>query len=100
MITLASASAVRASLLKAAGVAFEVATSGVDEAQAKVATLSKAGASNFEKLAGVGKYAMLAVAAAAVSVGAAAVDFGNKYEDAAELLEKAATQYKLAKCCE
>lgn len=25
---------------------------------------------------------------------------GNKYEDAAELLEKAATQYKLAKCCE
>jgi septum formation protein len=35
VITLASASAVRASLLKAAGVAFEVATSGVDEAQAK-----------------------------------------------------------------
>ena len=25
---------------------------------------------------------------------------GNKYEDAAELLEKAANQYKLAKCCE
>lgn len=25
---------------------------------------------------------------------------GNKYEDTAELLEKAATQYKLAKCCE
>ena len=25
---------------------------------------------------------------------------GNKYEEAAELLEKAATQYKLAKCCE
>ena len=25
---------------------------------------------------------------------------GNKYEDAADLLEKAATQYKLAKCCE
>ncbi len=26
--------------------------------------------------------------------------FGNKYEDAAELLEKAAVQYKLAKACE
>ena len=25
---------------------------------------------------------------------------GNKYEDAAESLEKAANQYKLAKCCE
>lgn len=25
---------------------------------------------------------------------------GNKYEEAAELLEKAANQYKLAKCCE
>ena len=25
---------------------------------------------------------------------------GNKYEDAAELLEKAGNQYKLAKCCE
>ena len=35
MITLASASIVRASLLKAAGVAFEVATSGVDEARVK-----------------------------------------------------------------
>ena len=35
MITLASASAARASLLKAAGVAFEVATSGVDETQTK-----------------------------------------------------------------
>ena len=35
MITLASASAVRAALLKAAGVGFEVATSGVDEAMTK-----------------------------------------------------------------
>jgi alpha-soluble NSF attachment protein len=26
--------------------------------------------------------------------------FGNKYEDAAELYDKAVTQYKLAKLCE
>ena len=44
MITLASASTVRASLLKAAGVAFEVATSGVDETGTKDRMLAEGAA--------------------------------------------------------
>ena len=55
-------------------------TAKMGAAQATVSDLGKSGASNFEKLASVGKAALIGVAGAAVGVGIAAVDFGDKLE--------------------
>ena len=59
------------------------------EADATVTKLSKNGASNFEKLASVGKMALLGLAAGAVVVGTAAVDMADKYENAHAQLNNA-----------
>ena len=57
-------------------------TARMGEAEAQVTKLTNTGASNFEKMAAVGKVAMLATGAAVVGVGIIAVDLGNKAEDA------------------
>ena len=53
---------------------------GIGKAEASVTSLSRSGASNFEKLASAGKTALLGIGAVAVGVGVAAVDFGDKLE--------------------
>ena len=57
-------------------------TAKMGEAEAQVTKLTKSGASNFEKLASVGKVATMALGAGALAVGVIAVDLGNKAEDA------------------
>ena len=57
-------------------------TAKMDEAEAKVARLSKSGAGNMEKLASVGKAALLGLGTVAVGVGVVAVDMADKQENA------------------
>ena len=64
-------------------------TAKMGEAKATVSDLGKSGSSNFEKLASVGKAALVGVAGAAVGVGVAAVDFGDKLEASQKSLQAA-----------
>ena len=57
-------------------------TAKLDEAEAKIDKMSSSGASNFSKLATVGKFALLGIGAAAVGVGVASIDMADKYQGA------------------
>ena len=57
-------------------------TAKMDEAEAKFASVSKAGGSGFEKLASVGKVALFGIGAAAIGVGVASIDLADKYQSA------------------
>lgn len=62
-------------------------TAKMAEARAAMDETEKAGGSNFSKLASVGKTALMGIAGAALAVGVAAVEMGNKQEDAQASLE-------------
>ena len=57
-------------------------TAKIDEAEKKIDKLSKSGASNFSKLATIGKFALFGVASAAGVVGIASIDMADKYQEA------------------
>ena len=62
----------------------------LDKAEAKIEQVGKAGGSSFDKLATVGKAAILGIGAAAVAGGVAAVDLAENYDVARQKLEAAA----------
>jgi phage-related protein len=64
-------------------------TAKLGAAKAEVDGLSKQGSSNLSKLGAIGKAAFLGIGAAAVAVGVAAVDFGDKQEKAQAQLQAA-----------
>ena len=57
-------------------------TAKLDEAEAKMEAVSKAGGSNFDKLSSIGKYALLGIAGAAAGVAVASIDMADKYQAA------------------
>ena len=66
-------------------------TAKMDEAEAKIVSVSKAGGSNFEKMGKAAQVGGQVAAVAILAVGAAAVDLADKYDAAQAQLKAAAT---------